>query len=63
MDGKPRFPRRSVFVDATFSTRLPLEMFHRIGDAYLFAVDAGFDEALSRSFPAGPTKGFPSMSF
>ena len=51
-----------LLVDAPLAARLPLEMFHCVGDISLAAIDAGFFQSRVQQIPAGPTKGLPSRS-
>lgn len=46
------------FVDATFSSRFPLEVFDRVGDVNFLAVNACFRKRLIQEVAGGPDKRF-----
>src|SRR4051812_46360885 len=50
--------RVRLFVDPPFPARLPLEMFHRISDVNLFAVNAGFCQRPIHDLAGGPNERF-----
>jgi len=49
-------------VNAALAARLPLEVLDDVRDVDLASLDPRVLEALSKSFPAGPTKGLPWRS-